>query len=181
MVCFIFIGFLIGCRLPYRVFDDKDLEEIAAADYGFNEFTVFKIVDSDTSEELTGRKYNNSGVIIGKKSGDYRMIFVPKMIAEEPFLIDNPFSFNLEEIYEDLAGLEGDNGKLIDMMFISDYGGLSIAIYPFTSVQENNEDLIFDSPIFFIVTTDTAAFYIGHIGGKHYIFNDSYELIFNQD
>src|SRR6056297_3196405 len=102
IVFFFFIATVIllgGCQNIYRVYDDDELSDLAKDSFGFSEVLTFKIVYAETALELTGKAYNNAGVIIGIKDDFYSMVFVPKMVADDPFLLDLPFTFNLRQIY----------------------------------------------------------------------------------
>ncbi len=178
VIFFITITLLLSsCRTVYRVYNDEDLSDMAQRDYGFSEVLVFKIVDSSTANELTGETYNNSGVIIGIKSGAYAMVFVPKMAAEDPFLLNLDFEFNLRQIYDDLRTIDERSNIPREIDFFADYGGLSITIEPYEFVFEENPDLSFDSEVFFVVTTDDVVYYVGFVDGEHVVFDDDYLII----
>ena len=80
------------------------------SDYGFQDFITFKIVDVDTAYDVTGERYQNSGIVIGLKNNNYVMLFVPRLAAEEPFYVLEDFHFNLEDIYTELKTLEDESG-----------------------------------------------------------------------
>lgn len=173
----ILLVFLSSCRSVYRVYNDEDLSDMAKRDYGFSEVLTFKIVGSNTAFELTGETYNNSGVIIGIKSGVYEMVFVPKMAAEEPFLLELSFDFNLRQIYDDLRVIDQRSETVREFDFFADYGALSITIDPYELVVEENPSLSFDSKVFFVVTTDEVVYYVGFVDGDYTIFDADYAVI----
>jgi len=166
-----------SCTNLYRVYNDEDLNIMAISQYGFSEVLFFKIIDSDTAKELTGNSYNNSGVIIGKVAGEDRMLFVPKLTSQEPFMIDLNFDFDIEEIYQKLKNLEDDEGEKIFVDTSNDYGGLSISVWPYEEISEIHSDLVFNTPIFFIITTDNLVIYVAHVVGGTIFFNNDYEIV----
>lgn len=177
LLYFVIILTINGCRSIYRVYDDEDLSVLARQDFGFSEVLVFKIVYPDTALELTGKSYNNSGVIIGIRNGQHSMVFVPKMVAEDPFLLDIPFTFNLKQIYDDLRSIDDNNSSQTEIDFFADYGGLSITVEPYDLISEENSDLNFETRIFFTVTTDEDIFYIGFVEDGYVIFDNDYVII----
>ncbi len=166
-----------GCTLVYRVYNDDELGDLAKEDFGFSEVLVFKIVYPETALELTGKSYNNAGVIIGIRSGIYSMVFVPKMVIDDPFLLDLPFTFDLKQIYEDLRSIDANINETTEIDFFEDYGGLSITVEPYDSVIESNSDINFETQVFFVVTTDDTVYYIGFVEDGHHIFDDNYMII----
>lgn len=178
----IFIGFscllvLSNCRTLYRVYDDETLETMAINDYGFSSVLFFKIVDSDTAFELTGESYNNSGIIYGIKNGKYHMLFVPKSMSKEVFILEYSPIYDVVEIYQILNGLEDDLGSKLFNDPSGDYGGLSISVSPYEDILDHNPSILFDSPIFFIVTTDEMVFYISSVQGEYIIFDQEYNQL----
>ena len=147
------------------------------SDYGFQDFITFKIVDVDTAYELTGERYQNSGIVIGLKNNNYVMLFVPRLAAEEPFYVLEDFHFNLEDIYTELKTLEDESGGKLFFDPSGDYGGLSLSISPYEQAVLEYEDLSFDSKLFFIVTTDSMVFYITYVNQEIVIFDEQYNLL----
>lgn len=168
-----------GCKNIYRVYDDDDLSDLAMDNFGFSEVLTFKIVYGDAALELTGKSYNNAGVIIGIKDGVYSMVFVPKMVSDDPFLLDLPFTFDLRQIYSDLRLINEtyhhENPRGYD--FFSDYGGLSITVEPYASVISRNPRIDLISKIFFQVTTDEYVYNVGFVEDGHVIFNENNIMI----
>jgi hypothetical protein len=154
----------------YRDYQDNELEKLAVNDFNFERFEVFKIIDSDTAQYLTGKSYQNSGIIIGVKDQKYQMIFVPKRVSESPYVLDLILDFNLEEIYLVLEDyVEND-------LFIEDYGGLSLSVAPYNEFDESVKEG-FDSRLFFIVTTDDQKFYCQYHEAQLLIYDKDYQLI----
>lgn len=168
-----------GCKNIYRVYDDNELSDLAIESFGFSEVLTFKIVYPETALELTGQSYNNAGVIIGIKDDVYSMVFVPKMVADHPYLLELPFTFNLRQIYSDLRLINEtyyhENPSGYD--FFSDYGGLSITVEPYVSTMTKNTQIDLISKIFFSVTTDEHVYHVGFVEGGHMIFDENYTII----
>ncbi|BCR35251.1 hypothetical protein [Mariniplasma anaerobium] len=162
---------LTNCGSVFRVFNDEDLDVMAQSDYGFTSVLFFKIVDSETAIELTGDSYNNSGVIYGVKDDAYAMIFMPKLASKEEFLIDYEPIYDVVEIYQMLNVLENETGDLLFNDPSGDYGGLSISVTPYESIANAFPSLVFDSPIFFIITTDQMVFNVGRIENNYVVFD----------
>lgn len=168
---------LCGCRSIFRVYNDSDLSLMAKEDFGFSEVYVFKIVYPETALELTGKTYNNGGVIIGVREGVSFIVFVPKLLAKEPFLLNLTFTFDLPQIYEDLRTINANVDQPLDPGFFEDYGGLSITVEPYELISEAHADLDFNSRVFFLVTADDAIFSIGFIEDGHIIFDKNKVII----
>ena len=182
IVFFIFIATVIllgGCKNIYRVYDDDELSDLAKDSFAFSEVLTFKIVYAETALELTGRAYNNAGVIIGIKDDFYSMVFVPKMVADNPFLLDLSFTFNLRQIYSDLRLINEtyhhENPSGYD--FFSDYGGLSITVEPYASTISENPQIDLITKIFFRVTTDEHVYSVGFVEEGHIIFDENNAII----
>ncbi|MGE4571342.1 MAG: hypothetical protein AB7E09_01210 [Candidatus Izemoplasmatales bacterium] len=171
---------LSSCTMIYRNYNDTDLQSIAIDQFGFSEYSVFKIVDSDTAKYIIGTAYQNSGLIIGVKDNHYAMLFVPKRLSQEPKMVMEDFSFSLEEIYYEINSLEDEFGQKIYNDPANDYGGLSISIGPYENLQTQHTHLDFDSQIVFILTTDTHTFYLAYVGEKVFIFNEEYQILKEQ-
>jgi hypothetical protein len=163
-----------SCRTIFRDYQDNELESLAISEFNFDSYEVFKVIDVFTANYLTTRDYQNSGIIIGIKDGDYRMIFVPKKVSEDPFILQNTSYFNLEEIYVELENF------IEESMFLEDYGSLSVTTDPYYDILESNPSLHFDSKIFFIVRTDENAFYANYMNASLLIFDTEYNLIYSQ-
>lgn len=164
---------LSSCRSVFRVYDDQDIESLAISEYGFTSVLFFKIVDPDTALELTGDTYNNSGVIYGIKDDMYHMIFIPKLASKDPFLIEYDPVYDVITIYELLNALEDNMGHKLFNDPSLDYGGLSISISPHDSISEKYPNLSFESPIFFIITTDDKIFYVSMANEAYVIFDQN--------
>jgi hypothetical protein len=164
---------LTNCGSVFRVYNDEDLDVMARMEYGFTSVLFFKIVDSDTAIELTGDSYNNSGVLYGIKDETYQMIFIPKLASKDSFLIEYEPIYDVVEIYQILDGLENDSESALFNDSSNDYGGLSISVSPFESISDAFEDLNFDSPIFFIITTDQMTFNVGKAENNYVIFDQN--------
>ena len=179
MILFSFLCLLplSNCRSLYRVYNDEELEAMAINDYGFSSVLFFKIVDSDTAVELTWEAYNNSGIIYGIKNGQYQMLFVPKSMSKEVFNVDYSPIYNVLEIYQILNSLEDDSGSKLFNDPSGDFGGLSISVSPYEDVLNHNPSIMFDCPLFFIVTTDEMTFYISSVQGTYYVFDQEYNQI----
>ncbi|MFW5889366.1 MAG: hypothetical protein ACOCUD_03195 [Bacillota bacterium] len=177
MLLLLTIFVLSSCKLPYRVYNDEDLQDMAVSGYDFSEYLVFKIVDPETALFMTGTKYQNSGVIIGIKDEEYSMLFVPKRISKEAFIVMESFTFNLDDIYEELNSLEDDFGSKLYYDPANDYGGLSISVNHYEDITLNNPDLNFDSEIIFTFTTDVMVFYVGYVEGEIFVFNSNNRII----
>lgn len=173
----LFVFLLVSCKSIYRTYNDDALENLVKEDFGFSEMLFFKIVDSDTAKELTGKSYNLSGVIVGISEGKHIMVFIPKKVSEEPFLIDNTFEFNISNIYKDLRLLKDDQDHFLFDDLSSDYGGLSLDVEPYEAFKNANIGLTFDSKVFFVITTDKTVFYVGFVDNDHVIFNITYKRI----
>jgi hypothetical protein len=167
----------ISCRTVRRVYNDEELGNMVISDYGFQEFITFKIVDVDTADELTGERYQNSGIVIGKKNNSYVMLFVPRLATEDPFYVLEDFCFDLPDIYDELKTLEDDSGSKLFIDPSGDYGGLSLSIYPYEQAVLEHEELSFDSKLFFIVTTDKMVFYIAYANQEIVIFDEEYVIL----
>lgn len=166
-----------SCSSIYRVYNDEELQDVAVANYGFSEFLFFKIVDSETSLYLTGTRYQNSGVIVGIKNNEHKMLFVPKRVAIEEFFVMESFVFNIADIYEELNLLKDDEGNKLYSDPSNDYGSLSISVLPYESIIDTNPDIAPDSELIFSFTTDTGVFYAGYSDQQIIIFNSSYQII----
>lgn len=167
---------LVSCNSIYRVYNDEELDLLAINQYSFSEVLFFKVIDQDTAEELTGEKYVNSGVVVGIQNGTYSMLFVPRLLSKEPFMIVNHFDFNIEEMYDCLEALEDASGNPLFNDPSGDFGGLSMSVSPYQSIKDTNPLLDFDSRVIFIVTTDTEVFYLAYVEGICCIFNDDFEI-----
>lgn len=168
---------LFSCTSIYRVYNEEDLEDMAIFNYGFSEFLFFKIIDSDTSFYMTGTSYQNSGVIVGIKDNAYKILFVPKRLAEDEFFVMDEFIFNITEIYVELNMLRDNQGNKLYNDPSNDYGGLSISVIPYESIISSNNDITLDSELIFSFTTDTAIFYVGYSNQQIIVFDSSYNLI----
>lgn len=173
IICFLI---LTSCQSIYRNYNDADLNEIAVNDFGFSEVLFFKIIDSETAEELTGHAYVTSGVIYGIKNDHFVTLFVPREVAEEPFVIDAPI-FNITLIYNKLKSLEDSSGNKLFTDTSGDYGGLSITVTVSDSIKSENPSLVFDTPVTYVITTDATTFYVGIAQGQYYIFNSGFVII----
>ncbi len=173
---FLIILLLTSCSAIRRDYDDMELEDMATSQYGFTQMLFFKIVDSDTAKELTGTSYTNSGVIYGLKDGNYEMLFVPRKTAEDPFFITNYFIYDIEEITNMLNSLKDDSDHVLYNNPSGDYGGLSISVSPYQSIHTANPNIVFDSPLFYIFTTDDAVFYVGMEAGEYLFFDMNFEM-----
>jgi len=167
----------ISCTNLYRVYNDEDLNILATSKYGFSEVFFFKVVDSDTAKELTGKTYNNGGVISGIKDGVYRLLFIPKIVSQEPFLVNERYYYNNDEIYQELRNLEDEFGSKIYIDPSNDYGGLSISVAPYIQINEANPDINFNSKVFFIIISDNLTIYVNYVNEKIYLFNSDYDVI----
>ena len=168
---------LTSCSNVYRDYNDEDLELLAVIENNFSEYLFFKIVDSETAKELTGTVYTNSGIIVGRKDGLDRMLFVPKLVSKDAFILEQNFYFSISEIYSELRILEDEDGIKLFNDPSDDYGGLSISISPYENIININPQLQFDSPVFFIITTDELTLYVGYVNSEIYIFNNDYEIV----
>lgn len=168
-ICLMF--FVVSCSSIYRDYQDDELESLALRDYGFDSFSIFKIIDIETATMLTGEPYQNSGVIIGKIRGEFKMLFIPRKVAETPFFVGNQIYFNLDEIYAQLHSLD------INPMFLQDYGSLSISVVPYHEILIVNQNVVFDSRLFFVVTTDGEEFYCNYVDKSLVIYDINYNLI----
>jgi hypothetical protein len=168
---------LISCQTIRRVYNDEELGNMVISDYGFQEFITFKIIDVDTAYELTGERYQNSGIVIGEKNNNYVMLFVPRLATEDPFYVLEDFRFDLEDIYNELKALEDESGGKLFFDPSGDYGGLSLSINPYEQALLDHEDLSFDSKLFFIVTTDKMVFYIAYANQEIVIFDEEYVIL----
>lgn len=171
---------LSNCSSMYRVYNDDDLEVMAESEYNFDSVLFFKIVDVDTAMELTGQSFQNSGVVYGTRNGQYMMIFVPKLTSKETFVVNYQPIYDVNEVYELLHSLEDESGQDLFVDPSGDYGGLSISVSPYESILDANPGMQFDSPIFFIVTTDTMVFHVGRSGGNYVVFDEDYSIL-NQE
>ncbi|MFP4478727.1 MAG: hypothetical protein ACLFPM_04790 [Candidatus Izemoplasmatales bacterium] len=170
---FISLFMISSCRTIYRDYQDDELEVLAKREFAFDTYETFKIIDAHTAKYLTTKAYQNSGVIIGIKNGQYKMIFVPKKISENPFVLENTAYFNLQEIYDELRNF------IDETMFLNDYGGLSIGVDPYLEILELHPSLTFDSQIFYMVTTDENIYYANYIKESLIIFNTEYQIIYS--
>ncbi len=166
-----------SCSSIYRVYNDKELQDVAVANYGFSEFLFFKIVDSETSYFMTGTRYQNSGVIVGIKNSEHKILFVPKRVAVQEFFVMETFVFNIADIYEKLNSLKDDEGNKFYLDPTNDYGGLSISVIPYESIIDTNPDIELDSELIFSFTTDAEIFYVGYSNQQIMIFDSAYEII----
>lgn len=162
---------LVNCNVVFYEYNYDDLETMAKNDYGFSSVLFFKVVDVDTALELTGKIYNDSGIIYGIKDNEYRMIFVPKLKSEKEFVIDYSPIYDVTEIYQILESLEDGSGNKLFIDIFGDYGALSISVLPYESISNKFDDLDFDSPIFFIITTDELTFNVGRVEGNYIVFD----------
>ena len=120
---------------------------------------------------LTGKTYQNSGVVIGIIKGKYKLLFVPRKLVEVPFFVGEEIYFDLKEIYTHLQL------KNVDQMFLQDYGSLSITVMPYSKILEANPKVVFDSRLFFVVTTDSEVFYCNYAKKSLLIFDVNFKLI----
>lgn len=164
---------LTNCGSVFRVFNDEELDVMARTEYGFTSVLFFKVVDSQTAIELTGDSYNNSGILYGVKDDAYAMIFIPKLTAKEDFLVEYEPVYDVVEIYEILNELENESGTLLFDDPSGDYGGLSISVSPYENILSAFPNLNFDSPIFFIVTTDQIVFNVSRVEGSYVVFDQN--------
>lgn len=165
------IFFTSSCRSTHRDYQEDELANLALSDYGFDLFSVFKIIDIETSNMLTGKTYQNSGVVIGTIKGKYKLLFVPRKVVEVPFFVGEEIYFDLKEIYTHLQL------KNVDQMFLQDYGSLSITVMPYSKILEANPKVVFDSRLFFVVTTDSEVFYCNYAKKSLLIFDVNFKLI----
>jgi len=179
ILLFIFIVCLmfISCQSNYRVYNDEELEMIAVDEYGFSEILFFKIVDNETAKVLTGKTYFNSGVIVGIKNNTETMLFVPKASSETAFIINRPFSFDVDDIYQELNELKNAENEPLFVDPSGDFGGLAISVIPYSQISELNSDLVFSTQVFYTFTTDEVVLYVTDIDGEIYVFNSDYEVI----
>jgi hypothetical protein len=168
---------LSNCKRSIRVYNDEDLTMMAKSDFGFTSVIFFKIVDPDTALELTGDSYNNSGVLYGIKDEQYTMLFVPKLISKEEFLLDYEPVYDVIEIYNIIKGLKDGSGNFLFRDRSNDYGGLSISISPYESISTKYSNIDFDCKIFFIITTDEMIFNVGSVNGRYIVFDQNYNLL----
>lgn len=167
----ILIMTLASCKTIYRDYQEDELETMARTHFAIDSYVTFKIIDSDTARYLTSKLYQNSGIIIGIKDNEYIMIFVPRKISENPYILENTPYFDLEEIYDELDNI------IEESIFLEDYGGLSISVEPYMDILEANPTLNLENQIFFMVTTDEDVYYAHYIQETLYIFNTDYDLI----
>ena len=113
MMSFFCLVVLTNCNAVYRVYNDEDLNSMAISDFDFSSTLFFKVIDADTAMEVTGESYNNSGVIYGVKDGLYNIIFVPKLLSKEAFIVNYTPIYDVIEIYNLLQNLEDESGQLI--------------------------------------------------------------------
>ena len=168
-ICLIF--FTSSCSSIHRDYQEDELANLALSDYGFDLFSVFKIIDIETSNMLTGNTYQNSGVIIGTIRGKYKLLFVPRKVAEAPFFVGEEIYFDLKEIY---TYLRLNN---VDQMFLQDYGSLSITVMPYSKILAANQTVVFDTHLFFVVTTDSEVFYCNYAKKSLLIFDMNFKLV----
>jgi len=173
ILIFIVLLTISSCRSIYRDFQDDELEVMAMSHFNFDSYETFKIIDVDTADYLTTKNYQNSGVVIGVKNNEYKMIFVPRKMNENPYILDKVEYFNLNELYNELSNF------IEESIFLEDYGGLSIAIYPYVAITEKYSSLNFDSQIFYIVSTDEDIYYANYIEESLVIFDKDYDMVFS--
>lgn len=164
---------LTNCGSVFRVYNNEDLDVMARSEFGFTSVLFFKVVDSATAIELTGNSYNDSGVIYGIKDESYAMIFIPKLVSKDEFLIDYEPIYDVVEIYQILNELKNESGSLMFNDPSKDYGGLSISVSPYESITTTYPNLVFDSSIFFIVTTDQMIFNVGRVDNRYVVFDQN--------
>lgn len=167
---------LVACNAN-RVFVEDDLYQTASNEYGFTEVYFFKIVDADTAFVLTGIPFQNSGLIAGRQGLFDKVIFVPKKVHEEMFVIPFPLMFSMSTIMDRLISLEDDEGNLLYIDPSGDYGGLSIGVSVYESLTEHNPELVFDTEIIFTFTTDGAMFHVASVSGECKIFSSENLLL----
>lgn len=174
VILFVLCAFaLVNCSTYYRVYQEPELEQIAVNEYGFSELIFFKVIDSETAEELTGTAFSNGGLIYGLRGGEYSMLFIPKKVSQEPIPITGQVVFDVYAIYEQLELLEDSYGNHLYNDPSGDFGALSVSVLPSQSIREANPSLEFDTNIFFIFTTDTFVFNVTSIDGVFYIFDNN--------
>lgn len=170
---------MVSCQSTRRVYDDQELRSMAISDYGFQTFSTFKIVDVDTAFEMTGERYQNSGVVIGIRNSQYAMLFVPRSTTEAPMLVLENFNFDLAEIYQLLNILEDDSGNKLFIDPSGDYGGLSLSVQPYQQALSKHEGMQFDVNVFFVITTDTMGFNVAYVNEEIVIFDDEFNILYN--
>ncbi|HKL47086.1 MAG TPA: hypothetical protein VJ878_00325 [Candidatus Izemoplasmatales bacterium] len=162
----------LACQLVFRDFQDENLERMSLEDFNFSTYATFKIIDHDTALSLTGNAYQNSGIILGMKENVYQMVFVPRRVREDPFIITDAPYYNLEEIYDVLANY------VENPIFLQDYGGLSLSVRPYENYDDDAKAR-FNHPLFFIVTTDNNRFYCQYEGEKLLVYDDQQKEIYS--
>jgi hypothetical protein len=164
---------LTNCGSVFRVYNDEELDVMARSEYSFTSVLFFRVIDSETAIELTGDSYNNSGIIYGIKDETFAMVFVPKRVSKETFLIEYEPIYDVVEIYQILNELENETGDLLFNDPSGDFGGLSISVSPYELISSTFPKLNFDSPIFFIITTDQMTFNVGRAENHYVIFDQN--------
>lgn len=177
MMVLIFMFTINACRLVNRAYNNEDLENIAIEEHGFSEYIVFKIVDAETATYLTGKAYYNSGVVIGIRNELYTMLFVPKRLDEDSFIVLPSFRFNLNDIYQKLHQLEDEDGNRLYLDPSGDYGGLSLSTKPYQSLKQRYPHFDFDVELIFTFTTDQHVFYATYIEGEVVVFAESGNIL----
>jgi hypothetical protein len=168
---------LTNCGSVFRVHNDEDLDLMAKTEFGFTSVLFFKIIDSQTAIELTGDSYNNSGVLYGIKDESYAMIFIPKLVSKDKFLIEYEPIYDVVEIYQILNELKDESENLLFNDPSGDYGGLSISVEPYDSISNTFPKLNFDCPIFFIITTDQMVFNVARAEGNYVVFDQNFKRL----
>ncbi|MBN2504413.1 MAG: hypothetical protein JXB20_03610 [Bacilli bacterium] len=160
-----------------RVFVENEIEELAMEDFGFTESYCFKNIDTETAKALTGTEYRNAGVLLGIQGSSTKMLFVPRSLNDEVFVVDFPFLFEFESIIEELSKLEDSANNSLYSVPADDYGGLTISVAYFDELSAANPDLEFDSEIIFRFTTQTSEFLVASVESSCLIFSSDYQVM----
>lgn len=166
----------MGCRIN-RVWVYEDLDLIARDQFNLSETYFFKSVDSDTARVITGSLYRNAGIMVGKRGEADVIVFFPRQVKDEPFLVDFFYPFSISDMLDILNSLEDESGQPLMSELDHDFGGMGISVDAMTTIRNHFPSLAFDSDIVFTFTSISHEFYVVSVQGSCVVISDQFILL----
>ncbi|MDD5293476.1 MAG: hypothetical protein PHW40_04105 [Candidatus Izemoplasmatales bacterium] len=167
---------VMGCRIN-RVWVYEDLDSIAREQFYLSETYFFKSVDSDTARAITGSLYRNAGIMVGKRGEADVIVFFPRQLKDEPFLVDFFFPFSISEMLDTLDRLENESGQPLMSELDHDFGGMGVSVAGMIEIRNHFPSLDFDSDIVFTFTSISHEFYVVSVQGRCVVISDQFTLL----
>jgi hypothetical protein len=145
----------MGCRIN-RVWVYEDLDSIAREQFYLSETYFFKSVDSDTARAI---------------------VFFPRQLTDEPFLVDFFFPFSISEMLDTLDRLENESGQPLMSELDHDFGGMGVSVAGMIEIRNHFPSLEFDSDIVFTFTSISHEFYVVSVQGRCVVISDQFTLL----